>query len=115
MERIPVGLLNELRELGDCLVLAGVDQIPTLENFNPEYCYTYWNIILSTNQGNNAIKDVFIFVEDDAEVRVELISDKDVFTDPVILNKLKKYIIENDDFSVKELNVSSLKGKNHQI
>ena len=32
----PVLLLNELRELGDCMVLAQVDQIPGLEDINPE-------------------------------------------------------------------------------
>ena len=63
----PVLLLDELRGLGECEIAAQRDEIPDLENMNPENCYVYWDIILSTDKGLNAIKDVFIFVEDQCE------------------------------------------------
>lgn len=71
-------LLNELRDLDDnCIVTALTDEIPLLDELEPEGCYTYWNIVLTTNRGINAIKDVFIFVEDDIELKIEIIDHGD--------------------------------------
>ncbi len=69
----PVMLLNELQTLGECRIIAMTDAIPQLDYFNPECCYTYWDIFLTTSQGINAIKDVFIFVEDDCELSISVI------------------------------------------
>ena len=67
----PIALLNELRELGDCRVMADASRVPPLEQFQPDHCYFAWNITLATTRGLNAIKDVFIFVGDDSEIRIE--------------------------------------------
>jgi len=67
----PVLLLNELRALGECTVRAILDAIPDGADFDPEKCYTAWEIILNTGADMNAIRDVFIFVEDDCELRIE--------------------------------------------
>jgi two-component system chemotaxis sensor kinase CheA len=69
----PAGLLRELARLGDCRVVAQIDAIPPLAELDPELCYLYWDIILTTDVGANAIRDVFIFVEDDSEVTIEAI------------------------------------------
>ena len=71
----PVHLLNELRELGECRVIAHMEAIPDLEGLDPEECYTSWDVILTTGRGINAIKDVFIFVEDECELAIEVIAD----------------------------------------
>ncbi|MDM8549207.1 chemotaxis protein CheA [Desulfobacterales bacterium HSG2] len=71
----PIFLLNELRELGVCSILAQTDAVPKLNEIDPESCYTYWDIILTTSRGINAIKDVFIFVEGDCEMNIEMIDD----------------------------------------
>ncbi|HVN97189.1 MAG TPA: chemotaxis protein CheA [Syntrophorhabdaceae bacterium] len=67
----PVLLLDELRELGECVVTAQLDQIQLLDCINPEYCYVWWDIVLTTSKGTNAIKDVFIFVEDQCKITIE--------------------------------------------
>jgi two-component system chemotaxis sensor kinase CheA len=69
----PILLLNELRELGVCAVIACMDAVPDLEELDPEECRVSWNIVLTTDQGINAIRDVFIFVEDECELRIEAI------------------------------------------
>ncbi|MCF6148205.1 MAG: chemotaxis protein CheA [Candidatus Kuenenia sp.] len=69
----PIYLLNELKELGECKVFAYVDTIPPLNEINPEYCYTHWDIILTTNKGIDSIKDVFIFVEGDCELSIKIV------------------------------------------
>ncbi|HEY3275317.1 MAG TPA: chemotaxis protein CheA [Syntrophorhabdaceae bacterium] len=71
----PIPLLNELRQLGDATVIAQLDAIPSLEDMNPELCYTYWDIVLTTDKGVNAIKDVFIFVEDLAEITIDTVEE----------------------------------------
>jgi two-component system chemotaxis sensor kinase CheA len=60
----PLTLLRELRELGACEIAAHTDAIPSLDSIQPDACYLWWEITLSTAAGENAIRDVFIFVED---------------------------------------------------
>jgi two-component system chemotaxis sensor kinase CheA len=72
----PVNLLNELRELGMCKVVAQTEAIPCLEDYEPRANYTYWDVILTTNCGINAIQDVFMFVKDIAEVKIEVIDEE---------------------------------------
>ncbi len=67
----PILLLNELREFGKCTAIAHTEDIPDLEDIDPEKCHVSWDIILTTQRGVNAIKDVFIFVEDDCELVIE--------------------------------------------
>ncbi len=69
----PVLLLDELRELGPCQIIAQTQDIPALDEIDPELCYIYWDIVLTTDKGLNAIKDVFIFVEDDSEILIEAV------------------------------------------
>ncbi|UCH80377.1 MAG: Hpt domain-containing protein [Nitrospiraceae bacterium] len=71
----PLALLIELRTLGYSTVIAQKDGIPPLNEINPEHCYTYWDIILTTNSDKNAIRDIFIFTEDDSELTIDTIDD----------------------------------------
>ena len=71
----PIGLLNELSELGNAIIIPSTQNIPDLENINPELFYTSWDVILSTEKGINSIKDVFIFVEDDCKISIDKIDD----------------------------------------
>ena len=71
----PVMLLEELRDLGSMRVIAHTDEIPSLEDIDPESCYTYWDIILTSTRGMDAVRDVFIFVEDDSDLKIEIIDD----------------------------------------
>ena len=68
----PLALLNELRALGECRVAANLEAIPTLAALHPDCCYLAWEITLATGQGPDAIKDVFIFVEDGSELTIAL-------------------------------------------
>lgn len=67
----PVGLLEELGELGQAQIFAHMDEIPVFRDLNPEHCHLYWDVILKTCRSAAAIRDVFIFVEDDCELSVE--------------------------------------------
>jgi two-component system, chemotaxis family, sensor kinase CheA len=66
----PASLLNELRALGECTVTARLDAVPALETLQPDECHVAWDVTLRSACDINAIKDVFIFVEDGSELTV---------------------------------------------
>jgi two-component system chemotaxis sensor kinase CheA len=71
----PLFLLDELNGLGETRVIAHTVQIPLLSAMEPETCYVWWDILLATDKDGNAIRDVFIFVEDDSELSIEMVTD----------------------------------------
>ena len=71
----PLCLFDELRELGECHVVAQTDAIAPLEALDPEVCLVHWDIVLTTSAGRNAIDDVFIFVADESDLVIEVVDD----------------------------------------
>lgn len=67
----PLPLLDELRELGDCELVAETDAVPPLEELDPERCLLRWRARLVTDKPVSAIEDVFMFVIDDMELAIE--------------------------------------------
>jgi len=96
----PILLLNEIKGLGECRVIAQLDLIPTLEDIDHELCYTYWDILLTTHKGSNEIKDVFIFVEDNSEITIDVIDEGD-FGDTT--KRLGEILIERGDITKEDL------------
>lgn len=66
----PLLLLRELRALGELSIRACTDKIPPLSEIDPERCYIAWDLALTTEAGEQSIRDVFIFVEGDCELTV---------------------------------------------
>lgn len=99
----PVILLKELRELGKCRIIAHLTDIPPLETLDPEMCYVYWDIVLSTTKGINAIKDVFIFVEEDSEIRIDVIDDSGGAVDKPTYKKLGEILVERGDLTAEDM------------
>jgi two-component system chemotaxis sensor kinase CheA len=67
----PSLLLRELRQLGELSARAVLDAVPALSEIDPERCYVWWEMDLATGAGREAIRDVFIFVEDMCELSIE--------------------------------------------
>jgi two-component system, chemotaxis family, sensor kinase CheA len=67
----PLLLLRELGQLGRMEARASMAGLPSLRELDCERCYVSWEIELATEAGENAIRDVFIFVEDSCELRIE--------------------------------------------
>ncbi|MGO6714219.1 chemotaxis protein CheA [Rhizobium ruizarguesonis] len=70
----PLGLLDELRDLGECTVRANTSAIPALDALVPTDLHISWDVTLTSEQDRSAIDDVFIFVLDDMELSVEEIN-----------------------------------------
>jgi len=71
----PLLLLDELRELGPCTVIADTSTIPPLEALDPTACHVGWDVVLTTAQPRSAIEQVFLFVLDDMQLELEPVSE----------------------------------------
>ncbi|WP_305043377.1 chemotaxis protein CheA [Geoalkalibacter sp.] len=99
----PLALLRELCELGEARVVAQTDLIPPIDDLHPEVCYLYWDVILTTTADANAIRDVFIFVEDDCEMTLASIDDGGCLDDGDSRKLLGEILVERGDLSAADL------------
>lgn len=90
----PVLLLNELRDMGECSVLAMTDKVPELEDLDPEQYHIYWDIILTTDKGEDAIRDTFIFVEDESHIDIKIIDKGDLLERDTEYKRLGEILID---------------------
>ncbi len=59
--------------MGHCEILAHTETVPPLDRIQPDLCYFWWSITLQSAAGENAIRDVFMFVEDGSNLEIELL------------------------------------------
>jgi two-component system chemotaxis sensor kinase CheA len=67
----PLRMLDELRALGPAEVTALTEEVPPLDELDPERCHLGWEVLLRTASPRAAIEDVFVFVTDDARILIE--------------------------------------------
>ena len=67
----PVNLVDELCTLGKAAVTARVDGVPSLDSLNPEQCYLAWDVEMVSAHPVGKLKEVFLFVEEESEIRIE--------------------------------------------
>ncbi len=100
----PALLLDELLSFGEAEVTPHLNNIPFLDELNPEECHIFWDIILTTRKKENTIRDVFIFVEDQCNLNIDIIDEE---TDPEYTDNVKKLgeiLVERKDVTPEELN-----------
>ena len=100
----PILLLKELMELGEYSAVPHEVDLPELSDLDPEQCFVGWDIILSCKDSINTIKDVFIFVEDQADIKVELIethADADVQTEEI--KKIGEILVDRGEVTSEQL------------
>lgn len=73
----PFALLRELMSLGEAVCIPEFTAIPPIETLKADDCQSGWNVFLTTDSDENRIRDVFIFVEGDCDLRVSCISETD--------------------------------------
>lgn len=66
----PLGLLDEMRDLGDCKIVADTTDVPDLATLEPRDIHLAWNVTLKTEKPRSDIEDVFIFVMDEMELDI---------------------------------------------
>jgi two-component system chemotaxis sensor kinase CheA len=90
-----LNLIEELAALGDADVFPHTETIPELDDLDPESCYCWWDIILTTESDENAIRDVFIFVADQSDLRIEKVAQTEV----VATKRLGDILVERGEAS----------------
>ncbi len=85
----PIDFLDDLRKLGTCFVVALTDDVPSLDELEPEYCYLKWDVTLHSNCDRAAIDDVFMFVLDEMKLVVAPLTDTDAVVLPAQLPDVK--------------------------
>lgn len=67
----PVVLIKNLESIGKVFSFAHEENIPFLNELNPEWCYTFWTCILITESEIDEVKDIFIFAEGSATLAID--------------------------------------------
>lgn len=106
----PVLLLNELRGLGHCRVIAHTEAIPDLLDLNPEECHTSWDVILTTREGLNAVKDVFIFVQEEGVLDIAAVDEPEADDEDIPPKRLGEILLDRGYVSPSEL-LEALQGQ----
>ncbi|MEW6520353.1 MAG: chemotaxis protein CheA [Thermodesulfobacteriota bacterium] len=96
-------LLQELAAMGECTVVCHHGAVPALDQLDIEVCYLHWDIILTTDQPQESIRDVFIFVEDLCELKIIAITDPQAGADPETHRLLGEILVERGDVTQEKL------------
>lgn len=64
----PLDLLDDLGKLGACFVVALTEDVPFLDELDPEHCFLKWDVTLHSDCNRDAVDDVFIFVQDEMKL-----------------------------------------------
>lgn len=71
----PLHYLQDLSQIGYADIFAMCEHIPNISEINSSSCYISWEIILTTEKTIDDIKDIFIFVEDLCQLKIDLINE----------------------------------------
>lgn len=99
----PVLLLGELRGMGECSVVLNMDDLPGLDDLDPEGCYACWDMVLTTGEDANAIRDVFIFVEQNSDITIEKVDREDAPAGDPAYKRLGEILLERGDVDEADL------------
>ncbi len=72
----PLRLIKELEELGTLKKCFSLANLPSIESFDPQQCFSQWDFELTTQSSLEEIKEIFSWVEDDCELVIENIDEK---------------------------------------
>lgn len=75
-------LLRELAKVGDLQVRCETDDLPALDQLDPEGAYFSWLIRVETESDEEAIRQVFEFVEWDSTIEITAGADEEAFSAP---------------------------------
>ncbi|MEQ1705080.1 MAG: chemotaxis protein CheA [Rickettsiales bacterium] len=105
----PMLILRELRRLGEIEVTAFTHRIPALDELNPAFCYIGWSIIISTDQLEDKILEVFEFVADHCDLTIAPEENKsliDEYSAEVTSNSIK---LVGDDVGLRTNQTTSIR------
>ncbi len=100
----PLIIMEDLSSLGIFTELrVNRNDVPLIEDLDPERCYLSWDVILKTKSKEQALDDVFIFVRDDNAITITDVT-KNYVAQPVIedVPKLGELLLSKGMLTEKE-------------
>ena len=67
----PLGVLDELRELGETSIVTDPELVPALDQLDPERCYLSWTIAVKSAAEPARLVEAFLFFAEDSTVVIE--------------------------------------------
>jgi two-component system chemotaxis sensor kinase CheA len=68
----PLRMMRELAELGELESNADVSALPAFADLAPQSCYLAWNLVLTGDVAESAIRQVFEWAEGDCDLQIKL-------------------------------------------
>ncbi|WP_088653599.1 chemotaxis protein CheA [Geofilum rhodophaeum] len=103
----PLYLLDDIHALGQALTLAYTHKVPSLDLIDAEANYCLWQILVSTAESINEIKDVFIFVEDECELHIDQVAGRNILQDKEVLEKTEKAVKNSTLLTVEDFKLEN--------
>lgn len=97
----PFFLIEDLLNLGQTYVRFNYSDLPNWSDLDVIFCYVNWELILITDQGEEEIKDVFIFVEDECDVQIQVLENKDISK----TTSVKAYLDSESQWDIERIKV----------
>ncbi len=99
----PLLILRELAGLGTCHVTTLDNAVPPLSKLDAESCFLAWDLMLTSEQDINAVQDVFIFVQDDWSVSVDVVDQDGAWIDPDEEKTVGEILVERGEITSQEV------------
>ncbi|MBI4976711.1 MAG: chemotaxis protein CheA [Spirochaetes bacterium] len=93
-----VPIFDELHTFGTVIV-SGCPGTMRLADMDPERCYASWTILLTTERSYNDIRTIFVFVEDDSDLAIDLIDSADMNPGDATYKRIGDILVERGDLT----------------
>lgn len=82
--------MDDLSQLGTLHAVPRAIDLPDgLEALKPTISYLFWDLFLATDAGKEAIRDVFIFVDNESVIEIQRLSKSNLFESKGFVSKLE--------------------------
>jgi two-component system, chemotaxis family, sensor kinase CheA len=98
----PLYLIDELNALGECNVQVSFDRLPSLVEIDPVKCYVSWYLFIATTESIDTLQDVFIFVANSAQIKIEKVSNRNVIQEEAVLAAFLNAQLNQDHWELDE-------------
>lgn len=86
----PLFIVDELVGLGDAKVIANINNTPSINLYDHLKAYAHWEVFLVTDVTLEEIKDVFLFVEEEAIIEVHKLANGNLLKEQSFQKFIKK-------------------------
>jgi two-component system, chemotaxis family, sensor kinase CheA len=93
-------LIDDLLSLGEGRAIPDINRIPVLKEIKGTSCYISWNVFLATAEDEAAIREVFLFVEGDCNLKITCLSkNQNLFLQEHFVKEVTRHGLFSDTFN----------------